>query len=129
MQKVNSLKSNATLYFEKFDKKGELKFSREVAKDICEYAVEYSIWILGIDVGILFNNGKYQEENNEGWITKTGLFSIDNLNNFKQRKVYIDDLKSNNLEALKAIDNIPNELNAFIITGLRVSLHVNQSYI
>ncbi len=123
MERVNNLQDKAVTYFEKFDEKREIKFSREAARDICKCAIEYSIWIVGIDAGVLSSNGNYREDSDEGWITKTGLMSSDKLNNFKKRNVHVCDLKSNNLDALNAIDNISNELNAFIITGLKMSTY------
>ena|SRR5690606_28213704 len=108
------------VFITRFESVGEIKLSRSAAADVCEMAIKRGIWILGIDVGTLFENGGYLEDHNQGWLSKTGLMDTNTRKRFDQGVVQEADLRENNRSASMAIENIPVIFNAYILTGKRV---------
>jgi len=108
------------VFFARFENIGEIKLSRSAAVEACEMAIERRIWILGVDVGTLFENGRYLEDCNEGWLSKTGLMDSDTRSSFDQGVVHEAMLRENNRAASMAIEDSPIVFNAFILTGKRV---------
>ena len=108
------------VFFARFQNLGEIKLSRSAAAEVCEMAIERCIWILGVDVGTLFENGGYLEDHNEGWLSKTGLTDTNTRKDFDQGVVQETLLRANNRAASMAIENVSEVFNAFILTGQRV---------
>ena len=110
-------------FFENLNQTGEIKLSQSAAKLVCQQAKGRSIWILGVDVGNLDHNGQYTEDFNEGWVTKTGMMQAPVRGQFEHGVVDTASLKTNNLSAAQAIEQIPNRFNAFILTAKFVSIN------
>jgi len=108
------------VFFDRFEDIGEVKLSRSAAVEACEMAVERCIWILGVDVGTLFENGRYLEDHNEGWLSKTGLMCPNTRKSVDQGVVQEGLLRENNRAASVAIEDSSTVFNAFILTGKRV---------
>ncbi len=113
---------NPVKFFENLSQIGEIKLSQSAAKLVCQQAEERSIWVLGVDVGILDHDGNYTEDFNEGWVTKTGKMQADVREQFEHNIVDRAALQRNNLCAAQAIEQVPNQFNAFILTAKLVSI-------
>ena len=85
-------------------------------------ATERSIWILGVDAGYVFDDGRYLEDFNEGWLSKFGLMSERVAKNFEKGVVRKEDLFENNKYACLAIINTVEYFNAFTIAGKEIKL-------
>lgn len=109
-------------FFESLNQPGEIKLSQSAANLVCRLAEEHSVWVLGVDVGILDGDGNYTEDFNEGWATKTGKMQANVREQFKNGIVDRATLQRNNLSASQAIQEVPNKFNAFILTAKLVSI-------
>ena len=116
----SSPEGDPKVYFARFDNVGEVKLSRSAAAEVCEMALEHGIWILGVDVGTLFEDGVYLEDYDEGWLSKTGLMDANTRKEFDPGIVQEVDLRENDRSASVAIEDSPEVFNAFILTGKRV---------
>lgn len=122
MVNVRRLEQNPMLFFDQFHTAGEIIFDRSAAITVCENAIDKRIWILGVDVGTLQEDGKYLEDFNEGWLSKLKLMGPVTTGAFHKGLVTHSDLSKNNLGASAAVREVPSRFNAFILTGKRVEL-------
>lgn len=109
-------------FFANRSRVGEIKLSQSAAKLVCQQAENHLIWVLGVDVGILDSDGNYTEDFNEGWVTKTRLMEPNAKAKFEQGVADKAALLRNNLSATQAIEQMPRQFNAFVITVKSVRL-------
>lgn len=114
---------NPVKFFENLNQIGEVRFSQGAANLVCQLAEERSIWVLGVDVGILDHDGNYIEDFNEGWVTKTSTMQAKEREQFELSIVDRAALQQNNLLAAQAVEQVPNRFNAFILTAKLVSIN------
>jgi len=107
------------MVFRSFKNIGEIKLSRAAAADARETAIERRLGILGVDVGTFFESGRYLEDHNEGWLSKTGLVDTDTRKSFDQGVVQEEWLRETNKAASMAIEDSSTVFNAFILRGRR----------
>jgi hypothetical protein len=104
-------------FFSTLNQLGETILSRRAAVLVCTQAEAKSLWILGVDVGILDQKGNYCEDFNEGWVTKTYLMQVNVRENFENGLATRATIQSNNLSAVRGIEDVPDQFNAFIVGG------------
>ncbi|MGA0615862.1 hypothetical protein [Paracoccus sp. KR1-242] len=113
------VESDVCIFFKNLGQPPEIKLNRRAARQVCERATELSIYVLGIDVGMVSEHG-YEEDSNEGWVSNSNLLTdkqrIDFENGFVPREL----LQRNNLAALRSFESIAPRFNAYIITARRI---------
>jgi len=112
-----------TKFFENLSQVGEIRLSRSAAKLVCRLAEGRSVWVLGVDVGILDPEGRYTEDFNEGWVTKTGVMQPNIREQLAPNTASRAVLRENNWSAEQAIEQTPSQFNAFILTARLVSIN------
>lgn len=123
LEQQNLPENNPAKFFETLNQTGEMKLSRKAASLVCQQAEERSIWVLGVDVGILDHDGNYLEDFNEGWVTKTRTIQAKEREKFEPGIADRVTLQKNNLSAERGIQQVPNQFNAFILTVKLVSIN------
>ncbi len=77
---------------------------------------------MGIDVGIVYEDGKYWEDYNEGWLSKYALLNMEEREAFNQDIASSYILNKNNLAAFYSFNDFSIKFNSFTITGKRVTV-------